>query len=879
MKYIILALLLNLSFMLSAQTEAQINTELTNRGITSQADINAELAKRGMTEADARRMAAMYGIDYDSYIAKYIAPSISTPAVAISNVNPANKIQETVTQISYTNGTNLDPIPDNVVAPKTDPKYFGYSIFENNPFANKDYLVGNIDEGYILSPGDELRIYIWGANTYQAQVKIDLNGNIALPDNGVFFATGQTLTNFKTKLTNYLGKSYNGLLTKTPTSFIDVSLTQLRPVSITVLGESNTPGPHLINGFATVLNALYASGGIKTSGSLRDIKVYRDNKLIKSIDLYDYIIKGSLDNYVRLMNNDIIFIPNRFSSITLSGAVHQSAIFELKPNEGLNDLIAFSGGLLPSASLKDVSISRIIPFADRKKGAVYNREITSVNLSDTIASKKNYQLFDGDNITIHSILDKVINKVTIKGSVKRPGTYPISKYEDLRSLITLAADSLAPNTYMQKLDIYRVDADGSRRFKTLNLEEVLSGKTNYALQNDDEVVIYNLADVQNQEMVRISGFVKEPKTMFWSANLSLYDVLFSSTNLEELEYKSKILTSRVDVKRFNQILGKFEIQIYDLNQIISREKLVLLLPKDEVIVYSKDINKVIAETITINGKIRNPGTYALTENMTVEDVILQAGGFTEFADKVSVNVARPSYDVDKGKLSDIFPINIHADYLTGLSKEKASDFFMLKHNDVINVRQMEGYETQKTISIYGEVRRPGSVTLDNKKQSVNDIIAAADGLTPFASLKASYIVRNDKKFIYDMGGNNNDINFLENGDQIVIASNTGTVAVIGAVDNEGLFVWQKGMKMRAYLRQSGFKNNKVEKVLVTGPNGITHRKKWLNNPKILPNSTIYVYAKIEKVKNNGNNRGLDDFIKILSILTGTLTTAILATKL
>jgi len=189
---------------------------------------------------------------------------------------------------------------------------------------------------------------------------------------------GQTLSNFKKKLTNYLGKSYSGLLTKIPTSFIDVSLTQLRPLSITVLGESITPGPHLINGFATILNALYASGGIKTSGSLRDIKVYRDNKLIKSADLYDYIINGSLEKQTRLRNNDIIFIPNRFSSITLTGAVRKSAIFELKPTEGIKELIKYSGGLMPSASLKNVSISRIIPFSKRKKEAIYNKKITSV---------------------------------------------------------------------------------------------------------------------------------------------------------------------------------------------------------------------------------------------------------------------------------------------------------------------------------------------------------------------------------------------------------------------------------------------------------------------------------------------------------------------
>ena len=159
-------------------------------------------------------------------------------------------------------------------------KYFGYDIFLNNPFANKDYLVGNIDEGYILAPGDVLRIYVFGDNTYQGEVTIDLNGNILLPEIGMFFASGYTFTSLKKRLNEFLGRSFSGLIDLPQRSFLDVSLTQLRPVKVTILGESNTPGPHLVGGFATVLNALYSSGGIKTSGTLRNIQVFRNTPLI-----------------------------------------------------------------------------------------------------------------------------------------------------------------------------------------------------------------------------------------------------------------------------------------------------------------------------------------------------------------------------------------------------------------------------------------------------------------------------------------------------------------------------------------------------------------------------------------------------------------------
>ena len=305
--------------------------------------------------------------------------------------------------------------------------YFGYDIFLNNPFANKDYLVGNIDEGYILAPGDVLRIYVFGDNTYQSEVKIDLNGNILLPDIGMFFATGYTFSSLKSRLNDFLGKSFSGLIDTPQRSFLDVSLTQLRPVKVTVLGESNTPGPHLVGGFATVLNALYSAGGIKVTGSLRNIKVFRNNKLLKIVDLYDYITQGSLDDDVRLMNNDVIFIPSRNSSIELIGAVKNPYIYELNPNEGIKQVLNYSGGLLPNASSIAV-IERIRPINERKSDDVYSRYLTSVDLSTALSNDKiTHNISRGEtlwaiskkyNVTVQDIKIGIIYILLVCQSVK-----------------------------------------------------------------------------------------------------------------------------------------------------------------------------------------------------------------------------------------------------------------------------------------------------------------------------------------------------------------------------------------------------------------------------------------------------------------------------
>lgn len=873
-KYVVIFIALFLSIPSFSQTNAQIEQELAKNHISTMADVQAALAKRGMTVADAKRMANVYGINYDEYIAKYIThtalPSDTTGDSTVTRIQYVPPPLDTNTVKTH-----------NVVTPvpvKNGLPYFGYSIFKNNPFGNKHYLVGNIDPGYIVGPGDVIRIYIWGANSYQAQVKINLNGNIHLPGDGIFFAAGNTFASLQKKLAKYLSKYYSGLTARPPTSFIQISLTQLRPVSVTVLGESNAPGPHLINGLATVLNALYASGGIKKTGSLRDIMVYRNNKLIKTIDLYNFITKGKLANDIRLRDNDIVFIPKRLSTIALTGAVRTPGIYELKPDEGINELLNFASGLLPNASIKDIEIKRITPF-EKRGNEIYNKYITSINLAQLLKAHEDYRLLDGDEVHVDTILNKIVNAVKISGSVNRPGTYPLNKFPTLRKLIVDAADSLLPRTYLEKVDIYKENESGKRYFKTFNLKDVMEGDVNVGLDRNDSVVVYNYDSLQNKKLVTIEGFVKRPRTMIWRKGLTMYDVIFASTNLEELQYRSEILTNRVDLKRFDYKTGKFKIETFNLDSIINNKTNIELQPKDQVILYSKAINKILYPTVSIKGYVKNPGTFDLTDNMTVEDLILQAGGFREYADQDTAIVNRQKFNVKTGELSRDYFVEINQAYLTGEIKKPASTAFFLQPNDVVSIRLMPGYESPKSIAISGEVAYPGVVTLTNKEENLRSVLSRVGGMTPFADLSDSYIIRDRTVFIMNLQhAMKKNISFLQNGDSIVIGSRTGTVRVDGAVENTGLFVWEKGKRVSYYIHASGNTMRHSGKITVTYPNGLTFQKTMFKNPKVVPNSRIYVNFKPKKQK-NPNSNFMDSFIRVLSIVTGTLTTVLLAKRL
>ena len=623
------------------------------KGQTKQDALNA-LRAQGVTLEQAQKLALANGLLPDTKSSK-------------SNVVKANDVVTDLKVTAVKKDSIIPPKPAVVVqVEKNTEKYFGYDIFVNNPFGTKDYLLGNIDEGYILAPGDELRITVFGDNNLEFVSKIDLNGNISFPNLGIFFAAGNSFATLKKRVNVFLGKFYSGLLSTPSRTFLDVSLTQIRPVKVSVLGNVNTPGPHLVNGMATVLNALYASGGINTSGTLREVKVYRNNKLIKSIDLYDYITQGNIDQDIRLSNNDVLFVGPRLSSVTLTGNVKKNAIYELKPNESLKDLLKYSGGLTASASLDNMNISRIKPFDNRKQELVFNRFLTTVNYSKyRDNSKNNFLLTDGDVVLVKGILEKQKNTVSIAGNVYSPGTFALDTYSDLKTLIISGANGLKPKTYLEKIDINSVDEKGVLSYQTFKLSSVLDGEITVTLQENDGVKIYSLEEVEGAKTASISGYGVTPKTVSITENLSLYDLIFQSVSYDELEFQSKVLTSRLDLNRFDSNTGLYSTIQFDFDDTATL-KTTFLKAKDKVTLYAKTVTEDLSPTVTIGGQVNNAGEFSLSNNMYLEDLIIKAGGFTKTAVRDYVFVNRLDRDLGTGKYSQVKVNDLDIEYMLSL---------------------------------------------------------------------------------------------------------------------------------------------------------------------------------------------------------------------
>ena len=875
-----------------SQTEQDIIKEADRLQISSRQEAINALASRGISLAQAKEMAQLRGLDFDTFLENYLKKTTANTSVQSTMVSPSNEVVSTVKiadvkaiQAVAPKITKKDSVINYFgdVVPNPTKKdsvtnYFGYNIFINNPFGQKEYLVGNIDEGYILAPGDELRITAFGDNSLEVVSKIDLNGNISFPKLGVFSAAGNSLKTVTKRLQTYLGRYYSGLLTEPATTFLDVSLTQIRPVKVSVLGNVNTPGPHLVNGMATVLNALYASGGVSTSGTLRAVKVYRNNRLIKTIDLYDFITQGNLDKDIRLANNDVLFVGPRLSSVSLQGKVKKAAIYELKPNESLTDVLNFSGGLLPDASLKSINISRIQPFEDRTQELVFDRFLTTVNYAKLLKdTKRSFQLIDGDVVTVQSILGKEKNKVTIAGNVNAPGTYSLKTYNNLQSLITSAAKGILPKTYLEKVDVFREDEQGKLSFKTYNLTTVLTGDVAVRLHENDRIKIYSLAEVAGQQKVSISGFVKQPKTIFWRENLSLFDFIFSAVSFDEVAFQTNVLASRVDLLRFDENSGQYVKTQFSLDDITTLTT-INLMPNDKVVLYSKNVTEDQTLTISVKGQVLNPGQFQLQKNMYVEDAILAAGGFTEFAEKTKVYLNTLNRNVLEGTYSSAITYTIDLEYVLGL-KAQPDNPILLQNEDVISVAAPIRPKNQPVVQVFGEVNYPRPIIVENDKTGLQDVINAVGGLSNLAHLKSSFVVRDSLLLHVDLEKAFKKNTFsLFDGDQLTIGSKLSPVKTTGAILNPAVFQWKEGKKAKYYVKKSGGTAKRIERRYVKHANGESEKIGFLKNPAVYPGSEIIVIAKPEKTGDKGREF-LDDLVKVFGVVSGALTTILLTTRL
>ena len=747
--------------------------------------------------------------------------------------------------------------------------HFGYDIFNGDPALFQATSAGAVDPNYLIGPGDEIIVMLWGETQFRQVLTVDREGFVFIPEVGQVFVNGLNLNLLESKLFRVLSQSYASLnpQNRKPTTFIDVSLGNLRPLRIQVLGEVAQPGAYTVSPSATIFSALYYFNGPTNAGSLRDIRLIRNGKEIVSIDFYDYLLTGKKPKDQKLLLDDVIFIPKRLKTVTISGQVKRPGIFELKPNESLIDLISMAGDLSVTAYLDRAQIDRIVPFNKRIELGM-DRMVSDVDLKEIIENDKKYPLQDGDEIEVFSVLDGRENIVNLTGAVTRPGSYELEDSLSLSQLI-LKAGGLLGDAFMERADIVRINPDIGEELIKINLENVLDEESeeDILLKSLDRITVHSKTEMISRRYVSIAGHVKNAGTYDLLDNMKIYDLLFISDGYIDDDWLKQTYLLRADLIRFDKDKILKRIIPFNLGQVLddqSSKHNFLLESGDEIRVYSKNVFNTNRNT-TITGSVRNPGEYLLKKDMTVKDLILEAGGVSEDVYRYKIEIARiePNSLNDK-TFAEIINLEMDNDYTIrniqysygskqdNIVLERKSSY-KLKPYDFVSVRPDPYFRMQQKVTIEGAVYYPGVYVLNGPFENLTNLITRSGGLRPKAYPAASRLVRNTLDIRLDLeklikNPKSKENIYLQNGDKIFIAQKPDMTVVNGEVVSPGIYKFIKGKRVNDYISMAGGLTVNAEKkeIWITFPSGKSKKYlRWVSNPKVTDGSVITIGLKEE----------------------------------
>ena len=696
----------------------------------SETEIATKLLQRGATMSQIQRMRQQY--------AKQITQRGMDNNVdnAIGNVKDRMRVNNEVNDndiVTHEGAAAPDYSPE-VLSP-AGKRVFGRDIFNNKSLTFEPQMNIATPQNYVLGPGDQLIIDIYGATQENMTLTVSPDGDVTIPDFGPVHVSGLTVAAAQTRIRSRVGSYFTS-------SEIKASLGQTRTILVNVMGEVKAPGTYTLSAFATVFHALYRAGGINELGTLRNIKVFRQGRQISVIDIYEFILNGRLAGNVRLQDNDVIQVGTYDCIVDIVGKVKRPLAYEMRKSESLATLLKYSGGFSGDAFKR---LLRVLRKSEDLK-SVYNVE--EFDLAD-------FKVEDGDSVIVDSIINRYKNMVEVKGAVFRPGMYHLGeRVGSVRSLIEIAS-GLTEEAMTTRAVLRRLKPNRTQEVLPIDVEGVMSG---------------TVADVPLQNE----------------------DVLFIPTQAEHQNLR----------------------------------------------------------TLTIDGEVIFPGTYEYADNMTIEDLILQAGGLTDAASTVKVDVSRRLHD-PKAETAGLDIARTFSFALEDGFTVDDGNGFKLEPFDIVQVRRSPLYQDPIRVSVEGEIAFQGTYTMETKNQRLSDVVKAAGGVVSGSYVRGARLIRRmteDEKArmqavvnmarqsadgkdsinldkismasTYTVGihldealanpGTTKDIELVD-GDVLIIPRLNHTVRISGDVNAPNTVAFEDGKNYKYYVKQAGGFGNRAKK--------------------------------------------------------------------
>lgn len=592
---------------------------------------------------------------------------------------------------------------------------FGEEVFENGSRDSQmipmDLPVG---PDYVVGPGDSLAIDLWGGVSHRLYRTVDREGRVTLPEVGPVLVSGKSLSQVQGDLQQVLRTQFRDVSA-------DVSLSRLRTIRIYEVGDVEDPGAYDVSSLSTPLNALFVAGGPTPRGSMRIVEHYRDGKLVQTVDLYDLLLHGVKSGLDRLQNGDTVLVPPIGPQVTVEGMVRRPAIYELKDEKDLAQVLQLAGGLLPTATLRHIEVSRLVA---HQKRTMLSLNIPEGDGSAAVTQKlEAFHVQDGDRIRVYPIAPYNEDAIYLQGHVLRPGQYSYHAGMRVTDLISSYKD-LLPQPALKYAEIIRLNApDFHPSVESFNLADALAHPNEApVLQPLDTVRIFSKFAFENPPAVSVLGDVRDPGTYRTSGQIHLSDAVHLAGGLTpEAE------TQDAQVFRYLPD-GKSEIFSVNLSEALEGNSSanILLEPRDRLLIH-RSPEAIQPAVVYVEGAVGRPGRYPLTGNMTVADLIRAGGGLKPSADTQTADLTRYAWQNGAHVTASEETIPI-AGALAGDADGNA----VLHNGDVLTIRELpEWGDLGASITIRGEVKHPGTYGI-RPGERLSSVLARAGGFEPEA---------------------------------------------------------------------------------------------------------------------------------------------------
>lgn len=731
-------------------SQAQIVTKLMQRGVTVEQirrlrkKYNQEKNKSslgasdltGRTEADGNRLRKAAAKDEKKQQASNYMIKSGSDYIVNDDKRNFELMQREFNYMFPDSLDNFVPFDEG----KNKKKIFGRDIFNNKNLSFEPNMNIATPQNYRLGPGDVVFIDIWGASQKTIQETVSPEGTIVVENVGPVAVSGLTVAEANARVRSKVGARYSS-------SNIKLTVGQTRTIQVQVMGEVVTPGTYTISAFASVFHALYQAGGVNDIGTLRAIKVYRNGRLVSTVDVYDYILNGKLSGNIRLAENDVIVVGSYDCLVNIVGKVKRPMYYEMKKNESLETLLGYAGGFTGDAFTGSV---RLI----RKSGREY-----SIHTIEEF-ERSTFKLTDGDSVTVDSVIPRYSNLTEVRGAVFRPGMYQVGgTIKTIRELIEHAG-GVKEDAFVAHAVMHRRKKDRTLEAISVDVEGILSGKVaDVPLQNEDVLFIPNKNEMQEQKTLTIYGEVQFPGVYEFASNTTLEDFILQAGGLTEAASTAKIDVARrikdaSAMESGTQLSKTFSFSLKE-GFVLDGDKQFVLEPFDEVYV-RKSPGYYKQENVKVEGEIMFEGSYSLShKNQRLSELVRIAGGLTNEAyakgarlerqmtpeEKLRLETTVKMSQMNSGKDSvSIAKLDLGTTYYVGIELDKAlenpgsEDDIVLREGDRLIIPQYTN-----TVKVNGEVMYPNTVAYRSKAR-LDYYINQAGGYGTNAKKRKVYVV-------------------------------------------------------------------------------------------------------------------------------------------